>query len=185
MQGYPEGYWPQPPYSLSQEKLGEDVRGEVKHHAGLAEYDTQYDIQMYSTGPYEQNGVGGSSKSCPAQSGRQGLTALARTSSNQLSRDEQLLCMWVAAASLGDGRRNDSGYARGVQRDVKESGDLGRYLSPPNIWPSQCCPGGSSNSNSQLGLPHPTSRVRAIHREPTDFGTPTSRCSRCRVLGFQ
>jgi len=65
MQGYPEGYWP---YSLSQEKSGEDVSGEVQHHAGLAEYDTQ----MYSAGPYGQNGIGGNSKSCPFRCGRQG-----------------------------------------------------------------------------------------------------------------
>ena len=65
-QGYPEGYWPQPPYNLSQEKSGKGVSGDVEHYAGLAEHDTQ----MYSAGPYEQNGVGRSSKSCPVQYGR-------------------------------------------------------------------------------------------------------------------
>ena len=72
MPGYPEGYRPQPPYSLSQEKFGDDVSGEVQYHTGLAEYVTQYNTQMYSAGTYEQNGVGGSSKSCPAQCGRHG-----------------------------------------------------------------------------------------------------------------
>lgn len=72
MPGYPEGYWPQPPYSLPQEKLGDDVSGEVQHHAGLAEHDTQYDALMYYTDPYEQNGTGGSSKSRPVQSGGEG-----------------------------------------------------------------------------------------------------------------
>lgn len=69
MPGYTEGYQPQPPYSLSQENFGDDVRGEVQHHTRFAEYGTQYDTQMYSAGPYEQHGVGGSSKSFPAQCG--------------------------------------------------------------------------------------------------------------------
>ena len=71
MKGYPEGYSPQPPYSLSQEKFGDDV-GEVQYHDGLAEYDSQYDTPMYFAAPYGQNGIGGSSKSCPAPCGRQG-----------------------------------------------------------------------------------------------------------------
>ena len=65
MPGYPEGYWPQPPYNLSQEKFGDDVNGEIQHHAGLAEYETQ----MYSAGPYEQNDASGNSKLCPAPCG--------------------------------------------------------------------------------------------------------------------
>lgn len=85
MQGYPEGYWLQPPYSLSQEKSGEDVSGDAQHYAGLAEYDTQ----MYSVGPHGQDGIVGNSKSCPFQLWQTGLTALARTSSSQLSRDEE------------------------------------------------------------------------------------------------
>ena len=68
MQGYPEGYWPQPTYSLSQKGFGDDVSGEVQHHAGLAEYD----MQMYPADQYEQNGADGNSKSCPVRCGREG-----------------------------------------------------------------------------------------------------------------
>jgi hypothetical protein len=62
MQGYPEGHRPQQSSSLSPEKSGQGVGGEVQD-AGLA----QYDMQMHSARLCEQTGLGASSGSCPVR----------------------------------------------------------------------------------------------------------------------
>jgi len=59
IQEYPEGDWPQQPYSLSDEMSGQVVSGDV-HGAGLA----QFEMQMHSAGLSEQTGFGASSESC-------------------------------------------------------------------------------------------------------------------------
>jgi len=85
IQGYPEGHWPQQSYSLAQKTSDQHVSGEVQG-AGLI----RYDMQMHSAGLGEQAGLGASSESSSSM-WKTWLTALTRTSSSQLSRNEQQL----------------------------------------------------------------------------------------------
>ena len=65
--GYPEGDWLQHSYSLSDEKSGQVVSGDV-HGAGLA----QYEMQMQSAELSEQTGFGTSGESCRVRCGKHG-----------------------------------------------------------------------------------------------------------------